>query len=318
MQIKNFVFRAIILLAILTAFKLGIDSIGGFFKPGLPDLPGRLTAYPKDLLVEVNIPEGALYLYQVYSDRQFLLKKFPCSVGTIEFKTPEGAFLTTEAVWNPGWVPPSSDWAVDFEPAKPGMSPLGNASLVVDWDEAIMIHGTNEEQTIGRPASHGCVRLREKDMTELLRFIQDNIPNSQGTANVTEYQKHPHTSVRVDLKRPVSINLVYRRKGKDDQRTVTYPDIYPKSEFRFPGLANDRILWVKRSGNLHYVLTDLQPNLVKKENTFEQLSAEPQKTGLKKTILRKYYMSAKLKFFVWYINNNGEISAWSRLLTKPY
>ncbi|MFM8684150.1 MAG: L,D-transpeptidase family protein, partial [Chthoniobacterales bacterium] len=31
----------------------------------------------------------------------------------------------------------------------------------------IYIHGTNQERLIGRPASHGCVRLRNKDMAAL-------------------------------------------------------------------------------------------------------------------------------------------------------
>ena len=35
----------------------------------------------------------------------------------------------------------------------------------------IYIHGTNQEQLIGRPASHGCVRLRNKDMAALYRLV---------------------------------------------------------------------------------------------------------------------------------------------------
>ena len=35
----------------------------------------------------------------------------------------------------------------------------------------IYIHGTNQESLIGRPASHGCVRLRNKDVARLYRMV---------------------------------------------------------------------------------------------------------------------------------------------------
>jgi L,D-transpeptidase YbiS len=36
----------------------------------------------------------------------------------------------------------------------------------------IYIHGTNQENLIGKPASHGCVRLRNKDMVRLYRMVK--------------------------------------------------------------------------------------------------------------------------------------------------
>lgn len=36
----------------------------------------------------------------------------------------------------------------------------------------IYIHGTNQERLIGRPASHGCVRLRNTDMAKLYRLVR--------------------------------------------------------------------------------------------------------------------------------------------------
>lgn len=37
----------------------------------------------------------------------------------------------------------------------------------------IYIHGTNREDLIGTPASHGCIRLRNKDMLDLFDRVQD-------------------------------------------------------------------------------------------------------------------------------------------------
>ena len=40
----------------------------------------------------------------------------------------------------------------------------------------IYIHGTNQEDRIGTPASHGCVRMRSADVTELFEALQEQDP----------------------------------------------------------------------------------------------------------------------------------------------
>ena len=40
----------------------------------------------------------------------------------------------------------------------------------------VYIHGTNQEDLIGTPASHGCVRLRNSDMVSLHRMVQAGTP----------------------------------------------------------------------------------------------------------------------------------------------
>lgn len=40
-------------------------------------------------------------------------------------------------------------------------------------DRYIYIHGTNHENLIGTPASHGCVRMRNSDIVELYRGIPE-------------------------------------------------------------------------------------------------------------------------------------------------
>ena len=40
----------------------------------------------------------------------------------------------------------------------------------------IYIHGTNQEDLIGTPASHGCVRLRNADMIALHRMVRAGTP----------------------------------------------------------------------------------------------------------------------------------------------
>lgn len=40
-------------------------------------------------------------------------------------------------------------------------------------DRYIYFHGTNREDLIGTPASHGCVRLRNGDMAELFDLVAE-------------------------------------------------------------------------------------------------------------------------------------------------
>ncbi len=43
-------------------------------------------------------------------------------------------------------------------------------------DRFIYIHGTNHEQEIGKPASHGCVRMKNADLVELFDLIEPGTP----------------------------------------------------------------------------------------------------------------------------------------------
>jgi phosphoserine phosphatase len=41
-------------------------------------------------------------------------------------------------------------------------------------DRFIYLHGTNQEELIGTPASHGCIRLKNRDMAELFDLVSEN------------------------------------------------------------------------------------------------------------------------------------------------
>lgn len=44
------------------------------------------------------------------------------------------------------------------------------------FDRYVYIHGTNGEDRLGRPASHGCVRLGNRDMIELFDWVNEGDP----------------------------------------------------------------------------------------------------------------------------------------------
>jgi lipoprotein-anchoring transpeptidase ErfK/SrfK len=43
-------------------------------------------------------------------------------------------------------------------------------------DRYIYIHGTNDEERIGQPASHGCIRMRNADLMELFALVDVETP----------------------------------------------------------------------------------------------------------------------------------------------
>lgn len=54
-----------------------------------------------------------------------------------------------------------------------GLQPGYNAGSGVDsHDRCIYVHGTNQEQLLGIPASHGCIRLSNRDVVALFERIR--------------------------------------------------------------------------------------------------------------------------------------------------
>jgi hypothetical protein len=54
-----------------------------------------------------------------------------------------------------------------------GMEPGRNKGGYVDtYQRYIYIHGTNDEDSIGTPASIGCIRMRNQDVVDLFRLVE--------------------------------------------------------------------------------------------------------------------------------------------------
>lgn len=84
------------------------------------------------------------------------------------FDTPRGVFKVRNRRTNPVWTKP--DWAFVEEglpiPSRRSdrveTGVLGEYAL--DLEDGYMIHGTLYERLLGRPVSHGCVRLGKEDL----------------------------------------------------------------------------------------------------------------------------------------------------------
>jgi L,D-transpeptidase YbiS len=123
------------------------------------------------------------------------LKAYPVStsrfgLGTKEgsMKTPTGKFRIAEKI---GGGMPVGTVFKSRRPVKATKKLLRDEDLVLTrilWldgldpgnanthERFIYIHGTNHEESIGEPASHGCIRMRNADLVELFELVSTNTP----------------------------------------------------------------------------------------------------------------------------------------------
>jgi lipoprotein-anchoring transpeptidase ErfK/SrfK len=96
------------------------------------------------------------------------------AVGRPSHPTPTGVFRTGEIVWNPSWTPPPTDWARNktYQPPGAAANPM-QAVKIYFQAPYYFIHGTNNPDSIGEAASHGCLRMAPDDASALAHRIEN-------------------------------------------------------------------------------------------------------------------------------------------------
>ncbi len=125
--------------------------------------------------IVINLPE--LRLFYFMPDGR--LMTFPVSIGSAGWDTPVGSTLISGKRENPIWIPPPSIRAQTpslpkVVPAGPN-NPLGRHALYLGW-ERLLIHGTNDPSSIGKPVSHGCIRMYPEDAAVLFEQVTIGTP----------------------------------------------------------------------------------------------------------------------------------------------
>jgi lipoprotein-anchoring transpeptidase ErfK/SrfK len=106
-----------------------------------------------------------------------LAKTYTVAVGMEGLETPEGIYEIQEKEENPTWHVPDSDWAGDLAgtTVPPGPSNPIKARWMAIYEGA-GIHGTEETESLGSAASHGCVRMSIPDVEELYDQVEVGTP----------------------------------------------------------------------------------------------------------------------------------------------
>lgn len=125
--------------------------------------------------IVVNLAEMRLFHF----NRDGSVDTFPISVGRQGKDTPQGTTSIVLKRKDPTWVVPASIRAED--PTLPAAvppgpkNPLGQYALNLGWP-GYAIHGTNAPSSIGKPVSHGCMRMYPEDIARLFEAVEVGVP----------------------------------------------------------------------------------------------------------------------------------------------
>lgn len=177
------------------------------------------------LRIDLNIPALKLVVWE--GDR--VLETYPIAVGMPGFDTPTGNFAITHAEWNPWWNPPTHRaWARDEKRTPPGPNnPMGRVKLF--FLPLYFIHGTPEGESIGTPASHGCVRMRNNDVVELARLLHEKAAPHISAADLARLAARPGATRRVDFRNAIDVTVRYDPVEVQGSEIYVHPDIYGRN-----------------------------------------------------------------------------------------
>lgn len=110
--------------------------------------------------IVISIPHRKLALIE---DGQ-VARLYDAAVGAAKSPSPVGDFAIVTRIPNPTYYTPG-------KVTPPGKSnPLGTRWMGLTL-KGYGIHGTNVPSSIGKAASHGCIRMRNRDVEELFELV---------------------------------------------------------------------------------------------------------------------------------------------------
>jgi hypothetical protein len=127
-------------------------------------VPGSSQTMPAPApkrLVLVSIQDRKLALLQ---DGK-VVKVYRVTVGSSNSPSPSGEFAIVNRITNPTYYHPHVVIPASEE------SPIGRGWVGLNR-KGYGIHGTNEPRSIGRAASHGCIRMSNRDIAQFFDLVR--------------------------------------------------------------------------------------------------------------------------------------------------
>jgi hypothetical protein len=188
------------------------------FEPGQPDI-----------YLTLNVPSFRLTLWQ--NDRE--VKSWHVGVGMKDYPIYIGEREAREVIWNPPWIPPSSDWVSGHKGVRPGevikasdpRNPLGKVKIPLG--DGYLIHQAKGVGDLGNLVSHGCVRMLRADLYDLAEKIvaarslpvtRRQIANAKATKN----------TLVAALDDPLEFDINYDTLVVEGGVLYIYPDVYDR------------------------------------------------------------------------------------------
>ncbi len=138
---------------------LGVQAMGQQATVQTAIAPAQLAPVAKRVIV-VSLEDRKLALVE---DGQ-VKKVYTVAVGKPTTPSPTGTFSIARRVKNP-------TYSHDGKTVLPGPgNPVGTRWMGLSV-KGYGIHGTNEPKSIGKAASHGCIRMAKKDLEEMYELV---------------------------------------------------------------------------------------------------------------------------------------------------
>ncbi len=120
--------------------------------------------------IVVHLDRNRLDLYQGFH----VIHSWSVATAKPGFTTPTGIWSIYAKKVDPTWYNPALDGWGAGEPAVVGPgpgNPMGPRAIYITAPGLIRIHGTSDPGSIGRYASHGCIRMNNDDVVQLFPMI---------------------------------------------------------------------------------------------------------------------------------------------------
>jgi L,D-transpeptidase-like protein len=180
-----------------------------------------------DIRITLNVPSFRLTLWQNGKE----VKSYYVGVGMKEHPLYIGDRQATDLIWNPDWIPPSSDWVSEIKSVKPGeiikasdpRNPLGK--MKIPLGDRYLIHQAGSVADLGNLVSHGCVRMLRSELYDLAEKIiaARNAPVSPKRIAAA---KRSSRMLVVRLEEPVPVDINYDTIVVEEGVLHLYPDVY--------------------------------------------------------------------------------------------
>ena len=186
-----------------------------------------------DIHLTLNVPSFRLTLWQNGKE----VKSYFIGVGMKEHPIYIGDREAREIIWNPAWIPPSSDWVLEMKGVTPGeiikasdpRNPLGK--MKIPLGDRYLIHQARGMGDVGNLVSHGCVRMPRTDLYDLADKIIA-ARNAPVSAKRIAAAKRTLKTLVVRLEEAVPVDINYDTLVVEDGVLHIYPDVYARGTNR--------------------------------------------------------------------------------------
>jgi lipoprotein-anchoring transpeptidase ErfK/SrfK len=145
-----------------------------WFEALLPLRPNGTTGFVPSASVDVVrtpyrlVVDRSAFTLEVWNGCT-LKKRYTIGIGTGSTPTPAGRFYLIALLKPPGRGSIYGDYAY-------GLSAFSDR--LTDWEGGgvIGLHGTNDPSSIGKRSSHGCIRMRNRDIARLVKILPLGTP----------------------------------------------------------------------------------------------------------------------------------------------